>query len=717
MRLEAVFRIHGRHNRLILLSIPLVLSFFVHLWNPLGFPSPDFDEGIYMRRAMHVIEGQGPQELEDSFALYDHPYFGQLFLAAALAITGYPESLHPLPTMMHSIETLYLIPKILMALLAVVDTFLLYKIAERRYSNVRIALIGSILFAVMPISWLLRDIWLEPIQLPLLLCSILFATSVQRRKIGAKNILENKNIGGQKNFVLIILSGIFLGLAIFTKVPAFTMIPLVGFAVMAASNRSFRVVSMWILPVIVIPLVWPVYSIISGQFSSWLHGIYFQSTREGLFLFDSLTHVLNIDPFMIGLGLTGLLFAVIKKDLFIVLWIIPFLLFLYYIGTTAYFHLIPILPALCLGSARLIDSLLNLVSDKRNQKFLSFATVSSLVGFGLISTIPIISQNANPSLIEASAFISKYLSENTTRTSHNLTTVISNPFYLWIPQYVYDQNGYFVPYYSIVSIKTDKVLLVKDNGFENATESDPILSKIGGLLAKQGMNEEVFRYEGENNNSGVTLISNNLSHAMGEQNKSLNLLDDNHVWEPFGDAIITQYTNDSNLRIRVSNSSDTDAGNGYSGASELTRVNLSQSPLLLSLEYRSKSSNENPTFYAEITENKENGKSIADYFLNTFYAEITENNNKNYANPLDDFLDTFRAEINKNSAGKILWNDILENTNGNLAKETYVFPRLGATTFDNNPVNDTDNNIEFRLYIMWDSPGEYELTVDKALII
>ena len=30
-----------------------------------------------MRRAMHVLTGQGPQE-ESTF--YDHPYFGQLFL-------------------------------------------------------------------------------------------------------------------------------------------------------------------------------------------------------------------------------------------------------------------------------------------------------------------------------------------------------------------------------------------------------------------------------------------------------------------------------------------------------------------------------------------------------------------------------------------------------------------------------------------------------------
>jgi hypothetical protein len=143
---------------------------------------------------------------------------------------------------------------------------------------------------------------------------------------------------------------------------------------------------------------------------------------------------------------------------------------------------------------------------------------------------------------------------------------------------------------------------------------------------------------------------------------------------------------------------------------------LSQRPLLLSLEYMSKSTSENPIFYAEITDIKENGKSITDYLLNTFYAEVTENNNRNYTNILADILDTFYAEINKNSTGKILWNDILDNTNGNLAKETYVFPRLGATA-SNGSINSNDNKIEFRLYIIHDVPGDYELMVQKARII
>jgi hypothetical protein len=128
------------------------------------------DEGIYIRRAMHVASGQGPQE----FDLYDHPYFGQLFLGSILASIGYPNSLNPSVGDVHSIEMLYLVPRILVGILAVADTFLIYNISEVRYNNRKVAFIASILFAVMPITscWLLRRIWLEPIQLPFLLASI-----------------------------------------------------------------------------------------------------------------------------------------------------------------------------------------------------------------------------------------------------------------------------------------------------------------------------------------------------------------------------------------------------------------------------------------------------------------------------------------------------------------------------------------------------------------
>ena len=48
----------------ILLSIILVSCFF-HLWNLDGFPSIYRDEDHYLRKAMHIMEGEGLQEDSD----------------------------------------------------------------------------------------------------------------------------------------------------------------------------------------------------------------------------------------------------------------------------------------------------------------------------------------------------------------------------------------------------------------------------------------------------------------------------------------------------------------------------------------------------------------------------------------------------------------------------------------------------------------------------
>ena len=188
---------------------------------------------------MNLLEGQGPQE---SF-LYDHPYFAQLFLAGVLGIVGYPDSLHASANGdVHSIEMLWLVPRVLMGLLAVVDTFLVYKIAERRY-NRTIALVASILFAVTPTTWIIRRVWLESIQLPFLLSSILFAICSKKNSSDETENKSEKKHAKEKDqnkryILLVLLSGIFLGLAIFTKIPVFTMILLVGFLIYTNNNRN-----------------------------------------------------------------------------------------------------------------------------------------------------------------------------------------------------------------------------------------------------------------------------------------------------------------------------------------------------------------------------------------------------------------------------------------------------------------------------------------------
>jgi hypothetical protein len=87
-------------NKHILILIPLILSSFTHLWNPAQFPSFHIDEGVYIRRALHMLNGLGPQDPDSRFdhpqyttSAYDHPYFGQIFLAALFKIIDYPQNL------------------------------------------------------------------------------------------------------------------------------------------------------------------------------------------------------------------------------------------------------------------------------------------------------------------------------------------------------------------------------------------------------------------------------------------------------------------------------------------------------------------------------------------------------------------------------------------------------------------------------------------------
>ena len=268
------------NSNLFFLIIPLILSAYAHLWNPLGFPAdPSYDENIYLRRTMNILNNLGPQESE----LYDHPYFLQIFLGGILLFIGYPNSLHPIIGNVVSIHMLYLVPKLIMGILSIVDTFLIYKIAECYYdknyngdnednSHIRIAFIASILFAVMPITSMVRTVWLESVQLPFLLSSILFAIYAKKesvREVSCRNNTNNRNI-----LILTLLSGIFLGLSIFTKIPAFTFVFLVGYLLFGSlsniSKRNFKTVIFWLITVFAIPSIWPVYALYSGRLNLWL---------------------------------------------------------------------------------------------------------------------------------------------------------------------------------------------------------------------------------------------------------------------------------------------------------------------------------------------------------------------------------------------------------------------------------------------------------------
>ena len=442
-----VFRNNWK-SRIFLLGVPLILSAFVHLWNPLGFPGLHPDEGHYIRRAMLILSGNGPQERTSDFDHpYDHPYFGQILLAGAYYIAGFPNSLHFDSSKIASVVLLYEIPRIFMGVLAVIDTFIIYCITSRQY-NQRVAFMSSLLFSVMPFTWILRRIYLDNLLMPFLLSSIFFALYVNNlagksvcRSESRRSYLPIKDI---KCFSVII-SGIFFGIAIFTKIPVITMLPLVLFLVYKNTHSSKNLL-VWIIPAILIPAIWPFYSLGIGHFADWLDGIIHQANRaarEGLV--DSLHDFLVLDPVSSIVGVLGTIYAIVKRDIFILLWLIPFLIFSYAIGWIIYFHIILIFPAICIAAAVMMDRVMRKFGSSVIRNVLPLLVIGIVAVIGFASSLLLVVLAVNTNHFEAYAHVLKLISDshrlnNDTNVGKGTTLLIGHWIYFLMPKYVLNEN-------------------------------------------------------------------------------------------------------------------------------------------------------------------------------------------------------------------------------------------------------------------------------------
>jgi hypothetical protein len=450
----------------VFIAVPLVLSAIMHLWNPVGFPAVHVDEGHYMRRAMQVMQGLGPQESLSTYIFaFDHPYFGQLFLASVLKVIGYPDLLQPKVGDVNSIEMLYLVPRVIMGILAVIDTFLVYKIAETRY-NRKVAFIAATLFAVMPLSWLTRGIYLDSIQLPFLLSSVYFAVSTKQAQ-------PINNGGANRKKYLILLSGIFLGLAIFTKTPVLFMIPLVAITIIKNNNENLKsAIIVWLIPVILISLIWPIYAIYHGQFDEWIEGVFYQASRETAKpLRYSLDLVAEIDPILLVLAAVGFIYSELKRDYVIFFWVVPYAIFLSLIGWVVHFHWIMLLPAFCIVTAVFIEDLSKRLMSRKISRLSTVIAVSGIAAMGLVSTSILITTNLNSSYFQLYSFITNEIADNVEENGNELLTMIGTHrtrVLLWIPLYVFDMDNVvfrdtdieFDPFTE--PIKTKKIIFIRD---------------------------------------------------------------------------------------------------------------------------------------------------------------------------------------------------------------------------------------------------------------
>jgi hypothetical protein len=92
-----------------------------------------------------------------------------------------------------------------------------------------------------------------------------------------------------------------------------------------------------------------------------------------------------------------------------------------------YFHLIPVIPAWCIAAAFLIDRIMSIIRNLATRLIIQMITFTSIVLFGLISTLMIISADLSSSQFEAAVYAFNYALANTDRK--NDTTIISSPIY------------------------------------------------------------------------------------------------------------------------------------------------------------------------------------------------------------------------------------------------------------------------------------------------
>ena len=355
---------------LLLLVVIIALSAYTHTWNPAGFPVFHADETTYIKRGAGILNN------EILHKGYDHPFFSQIVVAGFMHVTGYQNLFDDPSTDPSHLQAFYANPRIFMGLLAALDTLLVYLIADRMFGR-RVAAVAAVLFAVMPMSLMLRMVLLDSILLPFALSSVLLA-------------LHARGPGNKRRHLLLLASGACLGLAIFTKVPAIAMIPPCAILAYWASRR-IRDVGLWLAPAVAIPAIWPAYAVQAGQLDVWIRGAVWQAGRSNGGLPEATVLLFRYDPILISLGMAGFAFAVIclvlrlgrrggreRSDAgagggpvhagcdreprvaesgslgFLAAWFSSILLFFGMLGFVSYFHLSMLLPALCIAAAALI---------------------------------------------------------------------------------------------------------------------------------------------------------------------------------------------------------------------------------------------------------------------------------------------------------------------------------------------------------------------------
>jgi hypothetical protein len=272
----------------------------------------------------------------------------------------------------------------------------------------------------------------------------------------------------------------------------------------------------------------------------------------------------------------------------------------------------PLTIGFCIASSRLITEISNKISDKRFQQSV-FAIMSAIGVFGIVSTTILITTNENSHYFDAAAFVNKYLEMNKDNRGNatKTITVISAPFYIWLPMYKLHLDNY-VEWFPPV-IKTEKLLSIVDIEFRKALSLPFTLGEQYQKIVDSYATDTIAMF---GNHHAILLLTD-----LGYNNpKSMvvNLIDQTHVWKPSKHTKMLQNNNSLNIMVKT-----IDRNKEFNHAVLETYIMLKKGPPLLRLEYASTSLAGNAIFSVQIKDN-ENDKMLWSRDLENSSGELVK---------------------------------------------------------------------------------------------
>ena len=174
-------------------------------------------------------------------------------------------------------------------------------------------------------------------------------------------------------------------------------------------------------------------------------------------------------------------------------------------------------------------------------------------------------------------------------------TVISSPFYLWIPKYKFHMDNYSE--WGIKRVGAQAAISIVDDSFKKALSGNEDINRLYKKIYDIYDTHEVQRFEGKDGTDSIAVLLTNLTGQNMSKGNVINLIDRDHTWEPTTDLKLSQ--NNSSLKLMIDTNN---TGKKFNRAVLNTNLNSTERPLLLSLAYASNSSFGNATFLVQVEE-------------------------------------------------------------------------------------------------------------------